>query len=317
MKTLTALLGEQVPMFFTDDKSKGISLSQANAEKNKNTNSAEGVLAVFESEVFNIKNSVTNATGTQDTVHKTLKIKAADFDVLEEVAEAYQQNAILGHGITMFKSFESQLNAMQPSQIAAALGIEMPVFNISAPSVKSATKTRLDTVLDMDKIEDIMNNVGNEVLVRLDQGALFEALRNESRAAVLGKQLTKKESFLKRVLAAPESIPVGEQVADFGIVVKVKELAYDAPELRDFKAKQAQLFEEYTKIQSKVNSFKKILKDTIREVELEFKQQYETAYETYNQAQRAYMIEQQQATAKIQTIQQTALKELATLKIKN
>lgn len=293
----------------------GVSLSQANAEKNTNTNEAEQLLHPFNNHVHNVVLTVVGSTAVTEEVAVD-KVTPVQFKVLYDVANMYSQNAILGHGIRLFKDIELYISSLPTEMIAETFGFEVANTLIPHPTFKQPLlRINVQSFMELDSVEQMLGYLTLDVLNELKQEDIFEALRQEALAAVLGKQLTKKESFLKRVLSAAKQILEQEVVTNFGLVVKKKVLAYSDNELEDLRGVQKKMYADYTAAQGRVNGFKKLVKDLARKHNKANLEAYQADLAHYQAVQANWERELAERDAKAETIRQQALTELAELKV--
>lgn len=315
-ETIKTLLGEQLIDIFFDDS--GISSSKANAKKNSNTNIAAGKLEKFDrTDVHLNRLSIISDKGENKKETIPSKLSPEDFSDLEAIATLFGENAILGHGIALLQKMIETVQKMPDLEIAAKFNLENTVpMPSKAPSPRTAIRGgNVDRALDFDRIEDIIFVCRDEVLSRLEPGFIFRALRKESRAAVLGNQLTKKDCFLK-IISKAQDKPATTENSAFAVIVREQIVAYSPEERKVFEDLYKSLYDEYTAIQSEVNGFKKILKDTIRQVQLEFENAYAEEYKKYSNEVEKYRMEEARILGEVNKIRTKAMQELSALKIR-
>lgn len=303
-----------VAKFFSEDGQ--YSITQANAIKNQNTNEAEMIVEKLNVAIYNRNVVVIGPTGSnQDTV-TVPKLTPADFGKLGLVMEQYAQNAVLGHGIQLFKSIETNIRTMSNLTIQEIFGITVPELKAIVPRPKSPISCSIDSFMELETIESMVVKLEQVVLDKLDYSMILRGLTLEAKAAVLGKQLTKKESFLKVILRAQPEILEKSTETNFGFVVQRALLAYSESEVKEFSDLRDKLYSDYTTIQSQVNGIKKTLKDLVRKEAAEMNKQYKDELETYQKLVREYNDNQATANTQAESLRLEALKELASLKIK-
>lgn len=293
---------------------KGLSITQANSIKNDNTNKAAKYLTPFESPVFNVETKVINTSLTTD-VTKVVKITPDDFAKLWTVAELYAENAVVGQALQLFKETQKLIEEIDVDEVVKLFGLEVPTPNLKPPIPKRVVKTSTDHFMELDSIEELVKYLCLDTLNKIDADLIKTALKNESTAAVLGKQLTKKESWLKRLFSTPKEQLSAQRETNFGLVLSKNVLAYDDNELEQFELLQQELYTAYTKIQSQVNGAKKIIKDTVRNDLAEAQKIYNEEMAQYNKLANEYSAKLSEARNKAELIRQEALKELSNLKI--
>jgi hypothetical protein len=296
----------------------GISATQANARKNENTNENINLMRDLQNvALYETHMTIVSDQGTQTNKVAVRKVTPAHFDVLDQVAKNNGENALLGNGIKLFNQALEQIKT-----IDAKLLVEMADGDTQLPEIKplaakkvAVTDGNIDSVLQMERVEDILIRCKEETLQRLDADMLKKALRLESEAAVLGNELTKKECFLQRIISAEPELATTETVANFAMVIKQPKLAYSTTEIDDFKAKFDNLQKRYQNLQGQLNGLKKQIKDCIRLTETDFVKEYAANLAVYQQEQREYQNKWNQINTQGETIRQQLIQELLTLKI--
>lgn len=296
----------------------GLSATIANARKNENTNENANLMRDLQSaELYETHMTIVSDKGAQTSRVGVRKLSPADFEVLNTAARNNAENALLGNGIKIFNKAMETIRNMDAAEIVKRNGgdVSLPEVGPLLPRQSAVLAGTVDHVLEMERVEDILGACSPEVLARLDAAMVKNALRLESEAATLGLELTKKDSFLQRVIAAePELQPV-ETVANFAVVVKQPKLAYTAQEVKDFKKLFEDLQKRYQNIQGQLNGLKKTIKDTIRLTDVEFAKDYEARLATYTLEQAVRNDKSNRIGAQGEVLRQQLVQELLTLKI--
>lgn len=293
----------------------GLSITQANSKKNENTNEAETMLEKFSHPFYNQSFIVVGSGGAVHQDVTVPKLSISDFDDLDTVADLYSTNAVLGHAINLFKTVQAEIETMPESKIMELFGIEVPQFSAIHPTAKRIINMPLDRFVELETIEDMVRQLGKEALDKIDTKTILNALALEARAAVYGKQLTKKESYLKQVLAAVKEKILGTKETAFGLVINKIELVYNDVEIAQFKILRENLYKHYTSIQGQVNGVKKLIKDTVRQMVQDDLECYKAELSEYNKQLSAYNQAVSEAEAQAEALRNKALTELASLKI--
>lgn len=301
-----------IPKFFGE---KGLSISQANARKNNNTNYAEQIVLLFEKQIYHNEVKVINASVVTDTT-TTPKIFPSDYDLLVDLYRYNEENAVLGHGIKLLKQLQAELENMTVQTLAERTGVELPVFNMQRPSKKSAVwNTTIEQFMNLDSIEAIVACMTTDALQHISSQHIINGLQLEAVASALGKQLTKKESFLKRLLSAQPEKLIGKKETAFGLVIEKEVLAYSKEEVEEFQILQTTLYSQYTKVQSQVNGTKKALKDAVRKLQQRYNEEFLRETEEYNKVLTNYNSAYSEALARLEVFRNRCAQELADLKI--
>ena len=239
------------------------------------------------------------------------------FDQLEQkVASNNGENALLGNGIQLFNKGIETIKSFDTSELVRLNGGDttLPDY-LDYQNRKTAVNGSIDSVLNFDRVEEILSACTAPVLERLDPAMVKNALRLESQAAVLGNEITKKQGFLHQVLTANISQPPTETTARFGVVIHEEKLGYTEGEVEAFKKLFDNLQEQYKNIQGQLSGIKKTIKDTIRMVDIEFAKEYEAYLQAYNTRQSEIIAKQNQIAAQGESLRQQLIQEFLTLKI--
>lgn len=296
----------------------GVSATQANARKNENANANANLTRdIQNAELYETHLTIVSDKGTQTNKVTVRKLTPAHFDVLDQVAQRNAENALLGNGIKTFNQALDFIRTIDARTLVELDGgdVSLPDINPLAAKKMAVKDADMDSVLQMERVEEILASCGEETLRRMDGEWIKKALRLESEAAVFGNELTKKEAFLQRVLAAEPELQTTETVANFALVIKQPKLAYSEAEVEAFKAKFESLQRHYQNLQGQLNGFKKQIKDTIRLASIEFSKEYEANVAVYQQELRVYQQKRDQISAQGETLRQQLVQELLTLKI--
>jgi hypothetical protein len=302
-----------VEKYFTAGK-KGLSITQANARKNDNTNKAERILTKFNQPIYHTLLTVIGANVTREEIRAGTLIPE-DFKELYDVAGLYADNAIFGQAISLFKKTQTVIQQLSGEAIVNLFNIEYEKLTASHPTRDRAVLGTVEEFMDLDSIEQMVGRLMPDVLNQIDSSVIFNGLINESYAAVLGKQLTKKESIIKNITSAAREVLLEQRDTNFGLVVKRAVIAYTPEEVAELTALQQTLYASYTSYQGQVNGVKKIIKDKVREVESQYAEKYNTELHAYNEAAQRATASFNQALAQAEIIRNRALTELAGLKV--
>lgn len=315
---MNALLYKVFPLLQFYFGKEGLSATIANARKNENSNTNANLMRDLQAaELYETHMTIVSDKGAQNSRVGVRKLAPANFDVLNTVARNNAENALLGNGIKIFNKAMETIRNMDAMEIVKRNGgdVSLPGVNALLPRESAVLSGNVDHVLEMERVEDILGACSPRVLERLDASMVKNALRLESEAATLGLELTKKESFLQRVIAAePELQPV-ETVANFAVVVKQPKLAYSALEVSDFKKLFEDLQKRYQNIQGQLNGIKKTIKDNIRMADVEFAKDYESRLATYTLEMSVRNDKLNRIGAQGEVLRQQLVQELLTLKI--
>ena len=296
----------------------GISATQANARKNENTNENANLTRDLQSaELYETHLIIVSDKGTQTNKVAVRKLTPANFEVLDQVAKNNGENALLGNGIKIFNQALERIRTIEAKTLVELNGGDtaLPVVNPLPAKKMAVTESNIDSVVQMERVEDILTRCKEETLQRMDGEMLKKALRLESEAAVFGNELTRKECFLQRIVAAEPELQTSETVANFALVIKQPKLAYSTSEVEAFKAKFESLQKHYQNVQGQLNGLKKQIKDVIRLTEAEFTKEYEANLAIYHQEQRENQNKWNQINAQGETLRQQLTQALLTLKI--
>lgn len=310
---LSQMFGEVVEKFFSPE---GISMSEAQRRKNSNTNSAEKLSGVFSAPVYYAVHTAISSSGDATKAFPEKKVTPEDFSSLETIAGMFAESAVIGHGINFRNRLERKLLEMSDDEFMKIFGIEYFHAKLSPPVRKTVSRNGIERVLQMERVEDILESLEPGILGELSDKDIFTALSLEAKCAVLGNQLTQKDCFLKRLAASKEKISAGETQTNFALLVKENIRNYSELDVLEFSKLQEELYEEYSTLQKELNSFKKQLKDLIRAKQLEFDKESSSLQNVYLGEMRREGEERNAASAKVQEIKTAAMQELASLKIK-
>ncbi len=314
MKELLKKVFPLVDFYFAEQ---GISATVANGRKNDNTNDNANLMKnIHAVQLYNTEISLLTDKGITYRDSKVRKLTPENFDVLQKVAKNNGENALLGNGIKLFNDALNAIKGFDNTKLVEMNGgdVTLPVA-LDFPILKQAVKGLIESVLNFDRVEDIVFNCNAEVLERIDANLVKNALRLESEAAVLGNEVTKKAGFLHQVLVANESLAPTETTAQFGVVIREQKLAYTEGEVESFKVLFDNLQTQYKNIQGQLNGLKKTMKDTIRLVNVEFAKKYDAELKDYYARQGEIIAKQSQIAAQGETLKQQLVTEFLTLKI--
>jgi hypothetical protein len=312
------LLNKVFPLInFYFDK-EGISATIANARKNDNTNENNYLLKdLQEAELYEMHMTIVSDKDVTERVVPIRKLQVTDYDKLNKVIKNKGENAILGNGIKIFNKAIEKIKGYDNQELVVLKGGEkLKELDLEYPFRKLAVQNgTVDNALNMERVEDILEICSIDVLEKLDAKMVKNALRLESEAATLGLELTKKDSFLKKLLEAKSSLNMTESVANFAVVIKQPKLAYTQEEIASFKILFEHLQMQYKNLQGQLNGIKKTIKDTIRIVEIELSKKYEVEFNEYNTKNREYQEKVNQINMQGEILKQQLTQELLALKI--
>jgi hypothetical protein len=312
------LLNKVFPLIRFYFDTKGISATVANAQKNDNTNDNNYLLKDLQNaELYDVHITIVSDKDVTERVMSVQKIQVSDFDKLKTVVKNKGENALLGNGIAIFKKAIDAINAYDNGKLVELNGgKKLDTYLVEYPNRDYAVQNgALDTALNMERVEDILALCTIEALEKMDATMVKNALRLESEAATLGLELTKKESFLKRVLEAKASLAITESVANFAVVIKQPKLAYTPEEVAAFKTLFESLQGQYKNLQGQLNGIKKTIKDTIRVVDMDLAKKYEAEFNEYSATLRLYQEKVNQNNIQGAALKQQLVQELLSLKI--
>jgi len=314
---MSQLLTKVVPLVDFYFGKEGVSSTVANARKNELANENSNLMKdLYQTELYD-----THMTLLSDKEMRTIKVdvrklEPKGFDVLKTVAKNYAECAILGNGIKIFNQSMEVVRSLPARELLERSGVDVSLPTIPVPPTrKSVVEGKLNYVLELERVEDILNACRPAVLERLDAEMIRKALRLESEAATLGNEITQKDRFLQRVISAETTLPSNETIASFALVVKQPKLAYSPEEVEAFKTLFAELTKQYQQLQGQLNGIKKTIKDTIRLTELEFAKAFEAQFSAYQKQNREYSEKAAQMDAQGEVLRQQLIQELLALKI--
>jgi hypothetical protein len=315
MKDLLLQVCPLVGFFFAET---GVSATTANAEKNKNTNQNQNWMRDFqEVELYETEITLLTDKGINTHTIPIRKLSLADFDKWKKVAHNNGINALLGNGIKIFNKAMEQIKTMDATQLVAFSGedISLPAMPRMPERLYAVGNGTVDSVVQLERVEDILDRCTQVVLGRLDPVLIKKALILESEAATFGNELQKKDAFLQRLLSAKTTMMPTETVSHFAIYIKKPILAYSPAEMEAFKTLFDDLQKRYQSLQGQLNGIKRTIKDTIRMAEIEFASQYDNDLRTYSLQERARQDKINQIAAKGEVLRGRLVKELLQLKI--
>ena len=314
MKELLKKVFPLVDFYFAAE---GISATVANGRKNDNTNDNANLMKHLQgAQLYNTEISLLTDKGITLRESKVRKLTPEDFAILQKVAKNNGENALLGNGIQLFNKAIAAIKGYDNTKLVELNGGDVALPEpLDYPIRKTAVNGLIDSVLNFDRVEDILFNCNAEVLERIDATLVKNALRLESEAAVLGNEVTKKTGFLHQVLVANESLAPTETTAQFGVVIREQKLAYTEGEVAAFKTLFDNLQVQYKNIQGQLNGSKKTIKDTIRLVDVEFAKEYDTELKKYYVHAGEIAAKQNQIAAQGETLKQQLVTEFLALKI--
>lgn len=202
------------------------------------------------------------------------------FDVLEDVANMNSKSAILGAGVKLKDKLLKSIENIDYKDLFPHLGLSEPVMPLR-PIMKEAIKgTSLDRFTDLNRAEDMIEFMSND-LFNIVKDVIIPLLEAESKAAVYGNQVSTKECFLRKLNNAELSFE--KSVTDnrnqlFTLVVKKE----------DFKDIDADLSNKHNEYQNKKNGYMKLIKDSARKLDIQYKGEYQKEAQAYNTAVDAY-----------------------------
>jgi hypothetical protein len=315
MKELLLKAFPLVGFYFNEN---GVSATVANAEKNENTNTNANLMRDLQAfELYNTVVTIMGEKGVNTHEVNVKKLAPADFDRLQTVSKNNGENAILGNGIKIFNKAMEYLKTVEAQKLVELNGEDTTLpkqmdFPIRKQAVSYGT---VDSVVNLERVEDILDRCATAVLEKLDADMVKKALRLESEAATLGIELNRSQCFLQKVLAAQTALQPVETISNFAVVVKQPILAYTEGEVADFKILFDNLQKQYQNLQGQLNGIKKTIKDTIRIVEAGFAKEYDRDCRIYNTHHLEISKKMTEIATKGDVLRQQLIQELLSLKI--
>lgn len=312
MKKLEMIFGSVVAMFFTT--SGGISLSEVSrqqAEAKQQNDSfwadvADAIGGVFRKEILFI--------GAGDSTPRVLDTPVISPDQIlgyTGVAERSAYVSSLMHALKLHKRLQEQLQRMDLRRFVAET---LPTPPVRPEMAVAGTACENERFMDLGSIDEMIANLGSEVLAQFDLDFFMKANDLNSRAAVLGKLLSEKGSFFRELV---RPLPKGgEQATQTGVIVTSWKRTYTDEFLAEFAQLRDELQSEYNGLQMQLNGYKKQIKDAVRAYNLNAERQYQTAFGTYQLAAQQYNLEVERIRSEAETLRQEALQELAALRVR-
>jgi hypothetical protein len=296
----------------------GVSATVANAEKNENTNNNANLIRDLQTfELYNTVVTIMGEKGVNTHEVNVKKLTPEDFNKLQTVAKNNGENAILGNGIKIFNKAIEYLQKVEAQKLVELNGEDTTFTkNMDLPIRKQAVNNgTLDSVVNLERVEDILDRCATAVLEKLDSDMVKKALRLESEAATLGIELNRSQCFLQKVLSAQTALQPVETISNFAVVVKQPILAYTEGEVTEFKTLFDNLQQQYQNLQGQLNGIKKTIKDTIRLMDVMFAKEFDREYRVYNTHQQEVNKKMTEIATKGEVLRQQLIQELLTLKI--
>jgi hypothetical protein len=317
-KNMKDLLHKVCPLTAIYFGETGLSATLANSKKNENAN--ENAYLIRDIHSFNLYEThltIVSDKGTQVNKVSINKLKPENFDVLSAVAKNNGENALLGNAIKIFNESMDLIKKTSAQKL-----VEFNNGDVTLPELPQSKERKLsviagtvDSIVQMERVEEIVANCTASVLERLDASLIKKALKLESEAATLGNVLTKKDCFLQIIIAAEPELATQETVANFALVIKQPKLAYSPDEVESFKNLFLSLQKKYQNIQGQLNGIKKTIKDTIRMTDVEFAKDYESNLAVFRKEYQIYQDKVNQINAQGEVLRQQLVQELLKLKI--
>lgn len=313
MKNLNMIFGPIVGMFFTGDKS-GISISEVSRitaeHKQKNdkfwSGISDGVNGVF--------TKVIRFVGAGDNRPQSLEGTVVTHDQIKGysgVAERNSETAVLMQALKLHKRLQAELTGMDLSKFVDK---KVPVAPVRPAPAASGTTCYTEQFMEMTNIDEMIENLSEPVLVKFDLAFFRKANELNSRAATLGKLLSEQGAFFRELV---RPLPKGgEQVTSNGVVITSWKKSYSDDDLGKFSALREELQAEYNDLQKELNGHRKLIKDAVREYNLEQERLYQTAWGVYTLAYKEHAVEEEAVRASIETLRQEAMREIANLRVR-
>lgn len=286
----------------------GMSLSEAQRQKESNKNEAEKLLQnlVYDEQRAYAKTRISVSSSGETVTKNTLKNphKIEDFDVLPKVAELYSQSAKLSI-IKYIDEIRKEITNKPDSEFAAMYGIN----GVTLTPVQKLATSKIGGVDDYCKIDnvEILIQFANKELLNKIKDNIFNALEVEASAAVYGNQYANKDCLLRKIASSKNTLASKEIKLDNLLVIEDSEIAIDK---NLFTVLEQEISEKYTELQKKRNNYIALIKNAARELQTKYDQEYEIELEKYHASKAQFQVE-------IQKLKSELFKELASLKVKS
>ncbi len=313
MKNLTMIFGNIVGMFFTSDKS-GISLSEISritAEHKQKNDKFWSRISDGNNGVFT---KVVRFIGAGDGRPQSIEGTALTPDDIlgySGVADRNSETAVLMQALKLHKRLQAELTGMDLSAFVDKKVSEAPVRPMPAAS---GTICYTEEFMEMSNIDEMIANLSEPVLAKFDLAFFRKANELNSDAATIGKLLSEQGSFFRELV---RPLPKGgEQIVSNGVVITTWRKSYSDGDLSKFDALREELQAEYNNLQKELNGHRKLMKDAVREFNLEQERLYQAAWGSYAVAAEKHAVEKEAVRASIETLRQEAMRELASLRVR-
>lgn len=289
----------------TGDASKGYTMSAAQRLQEENHNKVSKItsdLAWSLTKVYDSKQKYYHENGIASEDIKAIGAPVPkDFDLLEEVAKLNGESAIYGAGKKIKALLISSIDNSPNSVYEKHLGITEPL-QIMYPKNKdrAVIGVNIESFCELSSIDDMIPLISLELMSRLPDNFILEALALEAKATVYSKQSATPKSFLRKLSAAEGIITEGTQGR--GQVTTTYTLALAKEDYVDVDAKIKGLHNQY---QSQKNGYLKTLKDAARKLQGEYDDAYVVAMQKY-----------QEESSAVNALRGTQLSEIQSFKTK-
>lgn len=305
-------------VIFTNDSSKGISLSEAQRIKENNKNKVEKMLnKLNNNEIYINKREIISNTSVNIT-ESTLPniVKPEDFDCLSEIADLNSQSAWLGQAISYAEECRNNIKNFNEHYETHAnlLGLTKPEFtyqNITKKSIfNNSSSHTIDTYCSLDSVESLLRHACEELLNDIEGDIVRKALSAEAKAAVYGKQLH-NSSFIRKVMSAKEGKPT--ETSTQGLIIYNQQIpAYNSS---TFEETEKEIQNQYDSYQKERNMYIKIIKDKARALDAKFESEYNSALKEQNLLFEKHQQESKEYYSKFNMIKAELQAELAALRV--
>lgn len=313
MKNLTMIFGPIVGIFFTDAKN-GISISEVSRitaeHKQQNDKFWSGISDGIEGVFTKVVRFIGAGDGRPQSLEGT-RVTPDQIKGYAGVAVRNSETAVLMHAVKLHKRLQAELAGMDLSKFIDKKVSPAPVRPERAAS---GTTCYTEEFMEMSNIDEMIASLSEPVLAKFDLAFYTKANELNSRAATLGKLLSERDSFF-RGLVRP--LPRGgEQVTSNGVVITSWKKSYSDEDLGKFSALREELQSEYNSLQKELNGYRKLMKDAVREYNLEQERLYQDAWGLYTVAVKQHAVEEETVRASAETLRQEAMREIANLRVR-
>jgi hypothetical protein len=318
-------------ILYTIDKTKGVSISEANRRKTANTNESEKILRTLRGTVYEtvVQGLTTKGWQADKAVGKISKVDPTTFiEKVEQVVANNVENASLGQ-LKYIATLRERLEQMEMNDLALKMEVEIPQpAPYDVPEVKQVLLMKknqynqevhisIDEFCAMPRVENMLRVCSQELIDRItkEHGNIFgKMLKNEAISATYGKQLD-NGSFIRNLMNAEEVVDKGT-TGDYGLknmfINKYQRLAYDKA---DFEGIEDEMKKRRDEMQNQRNGHVAIIKTAARTLQMEYINEHKKAQEKYSAKVREYNTAQSEYVTQMNALRQELLKELLEIKV--